>query len=91
MQNLAGQLIGTPFIAAVNLLPEEIDSTVSFDGEIHGDLESYRRVIQKAFGVRRKLSLNLLIFSFKLERLGFRLLPKILRKLVSILNRVFSL
>ena len=90
MLNLAGQLIGTPFIAAVNLLPEEIDSTVSFDGEINGDLESYRRVIQKAFGVRRKFSLNLLITSFKLEHLGFKLLPRILRKLVSILNRVFS-
>lgn len=91
MLNLAGQLIGTPFIAGVNLLPEENDSRVSFDGNVYGDLEIYRRVIRKAFGVRRKFSLNLLISSFRLERLGFRLLPRILRKLVSILNRVFSL
>jgi glycosyltransferase involved in cell wall biosynthesis len=88
MLNLAGQQIGTPFIAAINLIPEEINSRMSFDIHATGDVSRYLSIIGRAFGSIQKGSLWLLILTFKLEVLGFRLMPKIIRKLQSLIKQI---
>jgi glycosyltransferase involved in cell wall biosynthesis len=88
MLNLAGQLIGTPYISAINLLPGEMNSTISFNGCVKGDREQYFMIIGKAFGSYQKNALMLQLFSIKLETLGIKILPKVIRKFVSILKRL---
>lgn len=88
MLNLAGQQIGTPFIAAINLIPEEFDSRISFDIHVIDDVKRYLDVIGRAFGLIQKKSLWLLIITFKLEALGLKFLPKIIRRFQSLIKRI---
>lgn len=88
MLNLAGQQIGTPYIAAINLIPEELDSRISFDIHVIDDVKRYLDVIGRAFGSIQKKSLWLLIITIKLEALGWRFLPRIIRKFQSVIKRI---